>query len=240
MVEAKKSFKEELIANAKKIATPGRGILAADESTGTIGQRFTKINVENTEPHRRAYRELLFTTPDLEKYISGVIMFEETLDQATHDGVNFVKLLESRGIVPGIKVDKGLVVLPGTQEENSTTGLDGLADRCKKYYEKGARFAKWRAVLKIGGGRPTQLAIQENAHTLARYAAICQENGLVPIVEPEILTDGAHTIEECAYASERTFSECMKQLILHNCLLEGLLLKPNMVTPGADSAKKTA
>jgi fructose-bisphosphate aldolase class I len=180
----------------------------------------------------------LFTTPDLEKYISGVIMFEETLDQATHDGTNFVKLLESRGIVPGIKVDKGLVVLPGTKDENSTTGLDGLADRCKKYYEKGARFAKWRAVLKIGDGRPTQLSIQENAHTLARYAAICQENGLVPIVEPEILTDGAHSIEECASASERVFSECMRQLILHNCLLEGLLLKPNMITPGVDSAHK--
>jgi fructose-bisphosphate aldolase class I len=157
-------------------------------------------------------------------------MFEETLDQATHDGVNFVKLLESRGILTGIKVDKGLVVLPGTKEENSTTGLDGLADRCKSYYAKGARFAKWRAVLKIGDGRPTTLAIQENAHTLARYAAICQENGLVPIVEPEILTDGAHSIDDCAAASERVFSECMRQLLLHNCLLEGLLLKPNMVT----------
>jgi len=240
MVEAKKSFKEELIANAKKIATPGRGILAADESTGTIGQRFAKIDVENTEANRRDYRDLLFTTPDLEKYISGVIFFEETLDQATKDGTNFVKLLESRGIITGIKVDKGLVVLPGTKEENSTTGLDGLADRVKKYYEKGARFAKWRAVLKIGDGRPTQLSIQENAHTLARYAAICQENGLVPIVEPEILTDGSHTIEECAAASERVFSECMRQLILHNCLLEGLLLKPNMTTPGAEGPKKTS
>lgn len=230
MVETKKSFRDELIANAKKIARPGFGILAADESTGTIGQRFTKINVENTEANRRAYRELLFTSPDIEKYISGVIMFEETLDQATQDGTNFVKLLESKGIVPGIKVDKGLVVLPGTKEENSTTGLDGLGERCRKYYEKGCRFAKWRAVLKIGDGRPSQLAIQENAHTLARYAVTCQENGLVPIVEPEILTDGSHTIEECAKASERVFSECMKQLIIHNVLLEGTLLKPNMVT----------
>jgi len=158
MVE-KKSFKEELIENARKIARPGFGILAADESTGTIGQRFAKINVENIEPNRRAYRELLFTTPDLEKYISGIIMFEETLDQSTHDGKNFVELLRSKGILAGIKVDKGLVILPGTKDENSTQGLDGLADRCKKYYEKGCRFAKWRAVLKIGVGRPSHLSI---------------------------------------------------------------------------------
>jgi len=187
MVEGKKDFKAELIANAKRIVRPGFGILAADESTGTIGTRFTKINVENTEPNRRAYRELLFTTAGLENYISGVIMFEETLDQATQDGTNFVKLLESKGIVPGIKVDKGVVVIGHTNGENATQGLDGLADRCKKYYEKGCRFAKWRAVLKIGDGLPSKLSIKENAHTLARYASICQDNGLVPIVEPEIL-----------------------------------------------------
>ena len=238
MVEAKKQFRDELIENARKIARPGHGILAADESTGTIGQRFQKIGVENIEENRRAYRELLFTTPDIEKYISGVIMFEETLDQATTDGTNFVKLLQSKGIIPGIKVDKGIVVIGGTNDESATQGLDGLADRCKKYYEKGARFAKWRAVLKIGDGRPSQLAIQDNAHTLARYASICQDNGLVPIVEPEILSDGTHTIEECAKHSERVFGEVMKQLLLHNLLLEGLLIKPNMITPGASCTEK--
>ncbi len=147
MVEAKKNFKEELIATARKIARPGFGILAADESTGTIGNRFDKISVENTEAHRRFYRQLLFTTEELDKYISGVIMFDETLDQATDDGKNFVELLSSRGIVPGIKVDKGVVVIGGTHNEKATQGIDGLADRCKKYYEKGCRFAKWRAVL---------------------------------------------------------------------------------------------
>ena len=161
MVEAQKQhpFKDELIENARKIARPGFGILAADESTGTIGSRFQKINVENTEPNRRSYRELLFTADGIEKYISGVIMFEETLDQATKDGTNFVSLLKSKGIVPGIKVDKGLVVIGGTNDENATQGLDGLADRVKTYYAKGARFAKWRAVVKIGDGRPSQLAI---------------------------------------------------------------------------------
>jgi fructose-bisphosphate aldolase class I len=240
MVEAK-NFREELIENARRIARPGFGILAADESTGTIGSRFQKIGVENVEENRRAYRELLFTTPDLEKYISGVIMFEETLDQQTENGVNFVELLKSKGIIPGIKVDKGLVVLRGTNDESATQGLDGLADRAKKYYEKGCRFAKWRAVLKIGEGRPSELSIIETAHSLARYGAICQDNGLVPIIEPEILTDGEHTIEECAKQSERVFAEVMKQLIAHNLLLEGLLIKPNMITPGAScTEKKTA
>lgn len=173
MVEAKKSFKEELIENAKKLSRPGFGILAADESTGTIKLRFDKINVENVEENRRAYRELLFTAEGLENYISGVILFDETISQATKDGVNFAELLTSKGILPGIKVDKGLVVIGGTNDESATTGLDGLADRCKGYYAKGARFAKWRAVLKIGDGRPSQLSILETAHTLARYASIC-------------------------------------------------------------------
>lgn len=197
MVE-KKSYKEELITNAKRIARPGFGILAADESTGTIGTRFVKIDVENTEENRRAYRELLFTSEGLENYISGVILFDETLDQKTADGQNLVELLVSKGILPGIKVDKGLVVIPGTNEENATQGLDGLGERCKKYYEKGCRFAKWRAVVKIGDGRPSDISAIETAHSLARYASICQENGLVPIVEPEILTDGDHSIEVCA------------------------------------------
>lgn len=240
MVE-KKSFKEELITNAKRIARPGFGILAADESTGTIGTRFVKIDVENTEENRRAYRELLFTSEGLENYISGVILFDETLDQKTADGHNFVELLQSKGILPGIKVDKGLVVIPGTNEENATQGLDGLGERCKKYYEKGCRFAKWRAVVKIGDGRPSDISAIETAHSLARYATICQENGLVPIVEPEILTDGDHSIEVCAQASEKVFRRVMQSLQEHGVLLEGMLLKPNMITQGATSAdKKTA
>ena len=172
MVE-KRNFTEELIQTAKQIVRPGFGILAADESTGTIGQRFAKINVENIEANRQAYRELLFTTEGLENHISGVILFEETLSQKASDGTPFPELLKSKNIIPGIKVDKGLVVIPGTNEENSTTGLDGLAERCRGYYEKGARFAKWRAVVKIGGGRPSEAAVLETAHTLARYAAIC-------------------------------------------------------------------
>jgi len=232
MVDTKATFRDELIKTARQIVRPGYGILAADESTGTIGQRFDGIQVENTEANRIAYRDLLFTTPGLENHISGVIMFEETLDQKGKDGINFVELLKSKNIIPGIKVDKGVVILGGTNEENATQGLDGLAGRCKAFYEKGCRFAKWRAVVKLGGGRPSQLAIQETAHTLARYASICQDNGLCPIVEPEILADGEHEIEVCAAASEKVFSAVMKALIDHNCLIEGLLLKPNMVTPG--------
>jgi len=239
MVEATgiAKFKEELAATVTHISRPGYGILAADESTGTIGQRFAKINLENTEENRRNYRELLFRS-NLKDGISGIILFEETLFQKAADGTSFVDLMKAQGVIPGIKVDKGLVVLPGTKEENSTTGLDGLADSCKKYYEAGARFAKWRAVLKIGDGRPSQLSILETAHTLARYAAICQENGLAPIVEPEILTDGNHTIEVCAQVTERVLSQCIKSLHEHNVFLEGCFLKPNMVTQGADCPVK--
>lgn len=239
MVE-KRNFTEELIQTAKQIVRPGYGILAADESTGTIGQRFAKINVENVEANRQAYRELLFTTEGLENYISGVILFEETLGQKASDGTPFPELLKSKNIIPGIKVDKGLVVIPGTNDENSTTGLDGLAERCRGYYEKGARFAKWRAVVKIGAGRPSEAAVLETAHTLARYAAICQENGLVPIVEPEILTDGDHSIEVCAEVSERVFRKVVQALHEQKILLEGILLKPNMVTQGATADKKSA
>jgi fructose-bisphosphate aldolase class I len=164
-----------------------------------------------------------------------VIFFEETVDQATSSGENFVELLRKRGIHAGIKLDKGLVVLGGTKNENATTGLDGLAARAKHFYEKGCRFAKWRAVVKIGDGLPSQLAINETAHSLARYGSICQDNGLVPIIEPEILQDGDHSIEVCAQVSERVFSAVMKALLDHNLIIEGTLLKPNMVTPGASS-----
>ena len=244
MVEAtgRQHFKAELIETAHKIVRPGYGILAADESTGTMGKRLAGINVENTEPNRRAFRELLFTTPQVEDHISGVIMFEETLDQQTADGKNFVELLRSKDIYAGIKVDKGLSVIGTTDEENATHGLDGLAERCKTYYAKGCRFAKWRAVLRINPakGQPTPLAIVENAHGLARYGGICQDNGLVPIIEPEILTDGNHSLEVCAEASERVFAAVMKALQDHKLILEGCLLKPNMITPGAEHETKAS
>uniref|UniRef100_A0A2P2K496 Fructose-bisphosphate aldolase n=1 Tax=Rhizophora mucronata TaxID=61149 RepID=A0A2P2K496_RHIMU len=230
-------YADELIANAAYIGTPGKGILAADESTGTIGKRLSSINVENVEENRRALRELLFTTPGALQYLSGVILFEETLYQKTASGKPFPELLKENGVLPGIKVDKGTVELPGTNGETTTQGLDGLADRCKKYYEAGARFAKWRAVLKIGFTEPSQLAINENANGLARYAIICQQNGLVPIVEPEILVDGPHDINKCAAVTERVLAACYKALNDHHVLLEGTLLKPNMVTPGSESPK---
>jgi len=238
MVEAKNQFKAELIQTAKEIGAPGKGILAADESTGTIGKRFDQISVENTEANRRAYRDLLFTAPEIEKHISGVIMFEETTHQNTADGKNFVDHLRSRGIHAGIKLDKGLVILGGTNDENATQGLDNLAARAKAFYDQGIRFAKWRAVVKIGDGRPSELAVQETANTLARYGSICQDNGLVPIIEPEILTDGSHDIDECARVSEHVFSTVMKALLDNHLIIEGTLLKPNMVTQGSDCPDK--
>ncbi|KAI3423957.1 hypothetical protein D9Q98_009791 [Chlorella vulgaris] len=230
-------YAEELIATAKAIATPGKGILAADESTGTIGKRLDSIGVENVEDNRRELRELLFTSPDIEKYISGVILFEETLFQNASDGTPFVKMLQSKKIIPGIKVDAGVVPLPGTDGETETQGIDDLNKRCAKYYAQGARFAKWRAVLKIGNGCPSELSVHQNAYTLARYAVICQANGLVPIVEPEILTDGSHSIDVCAAVTERVLSACYKALSDMHVLLEGTLLKPNMVLTGADGPK---
>ncbi|KAK7385483.1 hypothetical protein VNO78_31205 [Psophocarpus tetragonolobus] len=237
MSHFKTKYHDELIANAAYIGTPGKGILAADESTGTIGKRLDSINVENVESNRRALRELLFTAPGALQYLSGVIFFEETLYQSTASGKRFVDVLKEAGVLPGIKVDKGTVDLAGTNGETTTQGLDGLGQRCAKYYEAGARFAKWRAVLKIGPTEPSELAIHENAYGLARYAAICQENGLVPIVEPEILVDGAHDIHKCAAVTERVLAACYKALSDHHVLLEGTLLKPNMVTPGSKSAK---
>ncbi|XP_062229217.1 fructose-bisphosphate aldolase 5, cytosolic-like [Phragmites australis] len=231
-------YADELIKTAKYIATPSKGILAADESTGTIGKRLSSINVENVESNRQALRELLFTAPGAFEYLSGVILFEETLYQKTSNGKPFVDLLNAGGVVPGIKVDKGTVEIAGTNGETTTQGLDSLGARCAKYYEAGARFAKWRAVLKIGpAGEPSELAVKQNAEGLARYALLCQENGLVPIVEPEILTDGAHDIKTCAAVTERVLAAVYKSLNDHKVLLEGTLLKPNMVTPGSDSPK---
>ncbi|KAK9280008.1 hypothetical protein L1049_013693 [Liquidambar formosana] len=231
------SGKDELIANAAYIGTLGKGILAADESTGTIGKRLSSINVENVEENRRALRELLLCTPGALQYLSSVILFEETLYQKTSSGKPYVEVLKEGGVLPGIKVDKGTVELPGTNGETTTQGLDNLAQRCQQYYAAGARFAKWRAVLKIRPTEPSQLAINDNANGLARYAIICQENGLVPIVEPEVLVDGSHDIDRCADVTERVLAACYKALNDHHVLLEGTLLKPNMVTPGSDAEK---
>lgn len=206
-------FRELLATTARSIVASGKGILAADESTGTIGKRFASISVENNEENRRAYRELLFTAgAELSEYLGGVILYEETLNQKCSDGTPFAQLLTSLGIAVGIKVDKGTVVLPGTPGESTTQGLDGLGERCAKYFEQGARFAKWRCVLKIDAksGAPTQLAIDENAQVLARYAAICQANGLVPIVEPEILMDGDHDLIKAVEVSEKVLSAVYK------------------------------
>ena len=231
-------FKDELMLNAKKLATPGKGILASDESTGTIGNRFKQINVENTHENRIAYRELLFTTPKLEDYISGAIIFDETARDVGSDGKPLIQHLKDKDILIGLKVDTGMTVIEGTNDESATTGLDGLGARCKEYYEMGARFAKWRAVVKIGDGCPSDVSIKETAHSLARYGNICQHNGIVPIIEPEILTDGSHDIKECARVSEKVFNAVMAELIEQGLLLEGLLLKPNMVLPGAQCEDK--
>lgn len=233
---APSEFLEPLQSTAHSLVTPGKGILAADESTGTISKRLSAVAVENTEESRRAYRELLFTAPGVEEYLSGVILFDETIRQGTkgEGGMPFTQVLVKRGIIPGIKVDKGVSSLPGTADETTTQGLDGLLDRCKEYYSLGARFAKWRAVLKIGPDEPSQLSIEANAEALARYAATCQQAGLVPIVEPEVLMDGAHSIEKCADVTERVISVVYEKLRLHRVYLEGTLLKPNMVTPGKD------
>lgn len=231
-------YAAELVETARAIAAPGKGILAADESTGTIGQRFKSIQVENTEDNRRKYRQLLFQTEGIEQYISGVILYEETLFQRADDGTAFVDILKSKGIIPGIKVDKGVKPLFGTNGECVTQGMDDLDARCAKYYAQGARFAKWRAVLNIKdsiGATPSLVAIDENAQTLARYASICQANGLVPIVEPEVLMDGDFSIEVAAAATEKVIAACYKALSDHHVMLEGTLLKPNMVRSGSDA-----
>jgi fructose-bisphosphate aldolase class I len=230
---------KELVETANKIASPGRGILAADESTGTIKKRFDAVGVENTEQNRASYRSAIFTAPDVGKSISGAILFEETLFQNAPDGTPMVKLLTDRDIIPGIKVDKGVVPLHLSDGETATQGLDGLADRCRKYYEAGARFAKWRCVLTIGENKPSKLSIQETAHTLARYASICQSERIVPIVEPEIMADGTHDIHRCAYETEKVLAAVFKALNDHHVLLEGCLLKPNMVTPGMECAVRS-
>jgi fructose-bisphosphate aldolase class I len=232
---------DELRANANAIVAPGKGILAADESTGTMGKRLEGIGVPNEEETRRIYRQLLFTSDaEANNYISGVILFHETLYQKDDSGTLFSEVLKKRGIIPGIKVDKGVVTLLGTNDESTTQGLDDLQKRCDQYYKDGCRFAKWRCVLKIRDQEPSPLAILENANVLARYASICQQSKLVPIVEPEILPDGDHDLERCQKVTEKVLAAVYKALSDHNVYLEGTLLKPNMVTPGQSCSKKYA
>lgn len=231
--------KAELSRIANAIVTPGKGILAADESTGSMTKKLSPLGLENNEENRRLYRQLLFTTDaKLAESISGVIFFDETFYQKTDAGVTFPQVLKSKGIIPGIKVDKGLIKLSGTDDETTTQGLDDLDARCAKYKKDGADFAKWRCALKIGQGMPSQLAIIENANVLARYASICQQNCIVPIVEPEILPDGEHDLETCQAITEKVVAAVYKALSDHHIYLEGTLLKPNMVTPGFSCPKK--
>ena len=217
---------------ARGMVAEGRGLLAADESTGTIEKRFKSINVENSEPNRRAYRDMLFTTPGFEQYTSGVILYEETLFQSSLAGEPFPKLLASKGVIPGIKVDQGAKPLAGAPGETITEGLDGLRERLTRYKEAGARFAKWRAVITIGEGIPSDYCIEVNAQALARYAALCQEQDIVPIVEPEVLMDADNTIEVCEKVTIDTLQEVFNQLHHQRVLLEGMVLKPNMVISG--------
>lgn len=228
------STQHELERTIQQILQPGRGILAADESTGTIGKRFASVGVENTEEHRRAYRDLLFSAPGMSATISGVIMYEETLGQQSADGTPFPVMLERMGTVPGIKVDKGTVALPGAAAgELVTTGLDGLPERVAAFRARGARFAKWRAVIDIGSGKPTEACIQANAHALARYAGICTAAGVVPIVEPEVLMDGEHGLARCGEVTEAVLHAVFHALRQQRVALEHILLKPNMVIAGA-------
>ena len=232
---------DELNTIARKMVAPGKGILAADESTGTIQKRFDKIGVENTEDNRRAYRELLFrTTKAMHEHIGGVILFDETIRQKAKDGTSLVSLIEAAGSVPGIKVDKGAVPLAGAPNETITEGLDGLRGRFQEYHKLGARFAKWRGVYEIAAGNPSHDAIHANAHALARYAALAQENGIVPIVEPELLMDGDHTIERCEGVTEWILKEVFQELYYAGVKLEGIILKPNMVVPGMKCAKQNS
>jgi fructose-bisphosphate aldolase class I len=232
---------EELNRIAKLMVAPGKGILAADESTGTIQKRFDKIGVQNTEDNRRDYRELLFRTDKaMKEHIGGVILFDETIRQKAKDGTPLVKLIEAAGSVPGIKVDQGAKPLAGSPGETVTEGLDGLRERFQEYHKLGARFAKWRAVIDIAPGIPSYNCINANAQALARYAALAQENGIVPIVEPEVLMDGDHDIQRCEDVTAWTLQEVFNQLFYAKVALEGMILKPNMIVPGKKCAKQNS
>ena len=224
---------------AKKMCAKGKGILAADESTGTIAKRFKSINVENTEKNRLVFRQTLFSSEAMKKYIGGVILFDETIKQKTTLGPSVPELISKNNAIPGIKVDKGAKPLAGSPEETVTEGLDGLRERLKEYYELGARFRKWRAVYKIGDKFPSSQSIKSNAHALARYAALVQESKMVPIVEPEVLMDGSHDIDKCYQVTTDVLNECYNELAAHKVDLKGTVLKPNMIIPGSESKKKS-
>ena len=225
---------ETLAETALAMVAPGKGIIAIDESNATIKKRFDGVGVECTEENRRAYREMLLTTPNLNQHVSGAILFDETIRQSTKDGVPFTKIMMDNGIIPGIKVDKGTHALAGCPGEVVTEGLDGLRDRLKEYYKLGARFAKWRAVITIGEDIPSGTCIEANAHALARYAALCQEQGLVPMVEPEVLLDGDHDIQTAYEVTEVVLRGVFDALYSQNVMLEGTILKASMVLPGRD------
>ncbi|MBS0194176.1 MAG: fructose-bisphosphate aldolase class I [Proteobacteria bacterium] len=225
---------DQLAETAQAMVAAGKGIIAIDESTNTIKKRFDSVGVENTEENRRAYRQMLLTTPNLGEHISGAILYDETLRQKTADGVPFALVMAKAGIIPGIKVDKGPVALAGFPGEVVTEGLDGLRDRLKEYAQLGARFAKWRAVITIGEDMPSGTCIEANSHALARYAALCQEAGIVPMVEPEVLMDGSHDIDVCYEVTEVVLRSLFGALYEHNVMLEGTILKASMVVSGKD------
>jgi len=227
---------DALHETARELVAPGKGILAADESSGTIEKRFDQIGLESTEGNRRAYRQLLFTTPGLGEHISGVILFDETIRQSADDGTRLTEVLEKASVIPGIKVDTGAKPLALFEGETVTEGLDGLRERLGEYGELGARFAKWRATYFIGEGKPTDFAVLANGHAMARYAALCQEAGIVPIVEPEVLMDGDHDVAACEAATGRALHALYAQMSDHRIDLAGTLLKVNMVVPGKDAA----
>ena len=231
---------ERLVRTAQALVAKGKGILAADESSGTIKRRFDTINVESTEENRRNYREMLFRTAGVDEFLSGVILFDETIRQEAADGTPMVKVLADQGIIPGIKVDKGTVPLPEAPDELVTEGLDGLRDRLKEYNELGAEFTKWRGVISISNETPTSYCLTTNAHSLARFASLSQEAGLVPIVEPEVLRDGDHDIDKCFEVTEETLREVFDQLAQQKVLLEGMLLKPSMVISGGSAVRRAA
>jgi fructose-bisphosphate aldolase class I len=229
---------QELIATAKAMVAEGKGLLAMDESTPTCNKRFEKVGIPQTEETRRSYRELIVTTPGLGEFISAVILYDETIRQSKKDGTPFVKVITDAGIIPGIKVDTGAKDMAGHPGEKITEGLDGLRKRLAEYAQMGARFAKWRAVIVVGDGIPSRGCIEANAQALARYAALCQEAGLVPVVEPEVLMDGEHTLARCCEVTEEVLRTVFNQLYTQRVALEGMILKPNMVLPGLDCPKQ--